>query len=409
VIEGWKEYRLGDLGKIITGRTPPSSRPECFGGEFPFITPSDMIGQKQASTTERYLSTAGAELLQRNLLPPRSVAVSCIGWQMGKAIVTVRPSFTNQQLNAIIPHKSVDSDFLYYALVPWRDHLLSLGASTGVRTPILNKSAFSELRIHLPPLPTQRKIAAILSAYDDLIENNTRRIALLEAMARLIYREWFVHFRFPGHENVRLAESEVGPVPEGWEITKLGDVAQEIRRSIEPEEVDPETPYVGLEHIPRKSIALTDWGKVDQVQSTKLIFKKGEILFGKIRPYFHKVVVAPVDGICSTDAIVILPKKAEHFSVLLCCVSSEYFVEYATTTSQGTKMPRADWRVLTKYPLVLPPKGLLERFNTLLQDIVAQIQNLIFRNHNLRRARDLLLPRLISGEVEVAELEIEHG
>jgi len=150
-----------------------------------------------------------------------------------------------------------------------------------------------------PPLPTQRKIADILSAYDDLIENNTRRIAILEEMAQQLYQEWFVHFRYPGHENVPLVDSELGPIPEGWEVKRLGDIAREVRRSVDPSELDQETPYVGLEHIPRKSITLQEWGSIASVTSTKLKFCKGEILFGKIRPYFHKVIVAPFDGVTS--------------------------------------------------------------------------------------------------------------
>ena len=118
-------------------------------------------------------------------------------------------------------------------------------------------------------------------------------------MARGLYREWFVRFRFPGHEGVRMVESAAGLVPAGWEVKALGDIAREVRRGVQPGQIDPETPYFGLEHLPRKSIALADWGTASQVQSTKLAFKKGEILFGKIRPYFHKVGVAPVDGVCS--------------------------------------------------------------------------------------------------------------
>jgi len=135
------------------------------------------------------------------------------------------------------------------------------GSLVGVAQQHFNIGAAREMLVPLPPLPIQRKIAAILSAYDDLIENNTRRIALLEQMAQALYREWFVHLRFPGHTSCRMVDSPLRSVPEGWEAVTLGDIAQEIRQSVRPEAIDPETPYIGLEHMPRRSIALSEWGQ----------------------------------------------------------------------------------------------------------------------------------------------------
>ena len=203
--------------------------------------------------------------------------------------------------------------------------------SSGTTVLGIKQTELREVEIPYRPLPIQRKIAAILSAYDDLLENNVRRIKVLEDVARTIHREWFVNFRFPGHEKMKTFKSEVGLIPEGWVVKKLGDIAQETRRSVNPNEIDPKTPYIGLEHIPRKSIALSEWGTADEVQSTKLVFRKGEILFGKIRPYFHKVGVAPLDGVCSTDTIVILPKAPRYFAIVLAYVSSEEFVMVLST------------------------------------------------------------------------------
>ena len=281
------------------------------------------------------------------------------------------------------------------------------GYITGTAQPKLSQRNLKAIRLLLPPLPTQRKIASLLSAYDDLIENNTRRIKILEEMASAIYREWFVEFRFPGHEGLEMVESELGLIPQGWEVGELGDLAESVRRNIKQSDINQETPYFGLEHLPRKSIALSNWDAVDSINSAKLAFKKGEILFGKIRPYFHKVGVAPLDGICSSDAIVIRPKRNECFATTLSCVSSEHFIEYATMTSQGTKMPRADWKVLVKYPVAIPSEQITQRFSSFVRDVVDKIQNLIFQNINLRLTRDLLLPKLISGEIDVSELDID--
>jgi type I restriction enzyme S subunit len=264
-----------------------------------------------------------------------------------KSVAIVKPN----------PEKVI-AEWLYYSLIANRDSLIASAGGTAQKNLLLRD--MRDFNVEVPSLPTQRKIAAILSAYDDLIENNTRRIKILEEMAQALYSEWFVKFRFPGHEKVRMADSPQGRIPVGWEVKRLGDVAQEIRQSVMPDQIDPETPYFGLEHLPRKSIALSDWGNAKEIKSIKLAFKKGDILFGKIRPYFHKVGIAPVDGVCSSDTIVISPRTNEYFPIVLACVSSEEFVKHATQTSKGTKMPRADWGVLKNYPVLMPPSPLLQ-------------------------------------------------
>lgn len=300
----------------------------------------------------------------------------------------------------------LDNRFLLYA---FQGHFLqaqikALGSGSTVehmRVPDAKK-----LKILLPALSTQREVGAILSAYDDLIENNTRRIEILEEMARRLYEEWFVHFRFPGHEDVSFTDSELGRIPEGWEVVQLGNLVDEVKGAIPPSSVAPDTPYVGLEHIPRRSVTLKEWSTADTVESSKLPFKKGDILFGKIRPYFHKVSVAPVDGICSSDTILLRVKQSEHFGLALCCSSSDEFVAHATQTSNGTKMPRANWKVLSQYPLVLPSEDLLKTFNNFVSDLVSQCRTLVFKNNNLHAQRDLILPKLVSGEIDVSDISV---
>jgi len=271
---------------------------------------------------------------------------------------------------------------------------------------VFNTTTAADLEIPAPSLKLQNRIAAVLLRYDDLIANNTRRIKILEEMAKLIYREWFMEFKAPG-VKLRKATADEKKVtgkdvfPEGWAIKALGELAEDVRRSCDPTSIDPDTPYIGLEHMPRQSIALDSWGKAQDVQSTKLSFCKGEILFGKIRPYFHKVGVAPIDGVCSTDIIVIVPIEKALKALVLAVVSSTDFVNHATQTSQGTKMPRANWDILAKYRVPLPPKTELLEFNRLIEGNVKLIMNFVSANRNLRQTRDLLLPKLVSGEIEL--------
>jgi type I restriction enzyme S subunit len=196
-------------------------------------------------------------------------------------------------------------------------------------------------------------------------------------------------------------------MPRGWAGATVGDIAEETRQPVDPGTLDATTPYVGLAHIPRRSIALCDWGDAYEAQSTKLRFHKGDILFAKIRPYFHKVAVAPVDGVCSSDTIVIRPTRPECYSLVLCCVSSDEFVAHSVQTAQGTKMPRANWDVMRAFPVAVPPTSLLERFSDVIGNLVDLICNLVLSTRALRSARDLLLPRLISGELDASNINID--
>ncbi|GAI21504.1 unnamed protein product, partial [marine sediment metagenome] len=232
----------------------------------------------------------------------------------------------------------------------------------------------------------------------DLLANNTHRMELLEESMRMFYREWFVNLRFPGYERVKITDG----IPDGWKKIEIGDLVDEVRKSIHPEDVKPHTPYVGLGHIPRKSIALTDWGCAKDVSSNKYSFEHKDILFGKIRAYFHKVVFAPFFGICSSDTIIYRPKQEDWFSLVLVMASSEHFVAFASKTAkEGAKMPRANPKVMKQYPVLLPSKYLLDEFNKIAVPIVDQIENLIVSNQKLIEARNMLLPRLINGSIPV--------
>lgn len=278
----------------------------------------------------------------------------------------------------------------------------------GAAVPGINLGILKSLPVLLPPVDTQRRIASILGAYDDLIEVNRRRVAVLEEMARALFEEWFVRFRFPGHESVPIVDTPDGPLPQGWSWGCFGDLATEIRETVSPEAVAPATPYVGLEHLPRRSTTLADRGEVDSVSSLKARFQKGDILFGKIRPYFHKVAWAPFDGICSTDAIVWRPDP-KRSAQALALASSDAFVAHSVQTSNGTKMPRANARVLAAYHCAMADEGTRDHFERLVGPMVEQGACLQAVNERLAASRDLLLPQLISGRlsVEVAERQLE--
>lgn len=339
--------------------------------------------------TKRAVPEPGDLILAREA-PAGNVAIVREGQMvcLGQRTVHLRPDTAK-----------VDPDFLcYFLLAPPQQGKL-LAGETGATAKHVNMKDIRRLELSgLPTLSAQEAAGSLLAAYDDMIENNGRRMALLEEAAWQLYHEWFVRLRFPGHEHTRITYG----VPEGWEAKTLGDLCEEVRETVKPDSLEPDTPYIGLEHMPRRSISLSDWGTAEEVTSSKHRFREGEILFGKIRPYFHKVGIAFVDGVASSDAIVIRPIEPKGRGFVLMTVSSDPFVAVtAQTMREGSKMPRADWKQMQAYPTPFPPDGLLGSFESVIQSVVEQLTSLTLANQKLRTARDLLLPRLMSGEIAV--------
>ena len=181
----------------------------------------------------------------------------------------------------------------------------------------------------------------------------------------------------------------------------LGEVAKQRRSSVKPEHICPDTPYIALEHMPKQCIALSEWGVANGLASGKFRFEQGDILFGKLRPYFHKVGVAPLAGVCSTDMVVVTPKLQHWFGFVLGHTSSAGFVEYTDSVSTGTKMPRTNWGDMANYQIALPEIKLADAFTGLLQPFIDEIVSRIHESRALAAQRDALLPKLVSGELAV--------
>ena len=316
-----------------------------------------------------------------------------------------------------------DNDFVYY-LTRWdtvRDYAIGQMTGTSGRQRVPTDS-LDHLIIPIPPLPEQRTIAHVLGTLDDKIELNRRMNETLEEMARALFKSWFVDFdpvrakmdgRWRRGQSLLgmpadlydlfpdgIVDSELGEIPDGWEVKALGDVAKEVRVSVQPQAIKPGTPYIALEHMPRRCLALSDWGVSDRVGSNKFRFERGNILFGKLRPYFHKVGIAPLEGVCSTDIVVVAPAADCWFGFMLGHISSKEFVDYTDITSTGTRMPRTKWRDMARYTIALPTRGLAEAFTVQIQPWVEHIVSVIHESRSLSSLRDTLLPGLVSGNLQ---------
>lgn len=374
---------------IVEDGYPLIRTPNIGRGRFDFDGVFRVDDETYEKWTRRAVPQDGDLILAREA-PAGNVAIVKDGEKvcLGQRTVLIRPD-----------PKKVDPDFLCYFLLAPRQQAFLLRGATGATAPHVNMKDIRRLPLqNLPKFEFQKPAGELLSTYDELIENNRRRMHLLEEAARLLYREWFVLFRFPGHEHLSVLDG----VPQGWERKRLGDLCGNVRATVSPDDVDPETPYIGLEHMPRRSISLSEWETAAAVTSSKHRFKRSDILFGKIRSYLHKVGVTFCDGITSSDAIVIRPNGDELRGLVLMTVSSDHFIAVASTTArEGSKMPRADWKVMTNFPIALPPDSLLRTFADAIDPIVEQLRTLTFQNKKLRAARDHLLPRLMSGDMAV--------
>jgi len=364
---------LGTVLDFFNGKAPPNDE----DGDFVVYGSNGTIGKAKTTNHEN------------------AIILGRVGAYCGSVEFCDEKFWASDNTIVVKTRDGFDLKYMYYRLksFPLRSY------AGGAAQPLLTQTILRGVRLPVvKDKNRQLKIAAILSAYDDLIENNRRRIQLLEQAARLLYKEWFVHLRFPGYEHAKVVDG----VPEGWEKKLLGDVCFEVRETVSPNDLEPNTPYIGLEHMPRRSITLCEWGQAEQVTSGKHRFREGEILFGKIRPYFHKVGIALTDGMASSDAIIIRPTSPHLLAFVLLTTSSDWFVTVtAQQMKEGSKMPRADWKQMQKYLVPLPPEGLLRALSDIIDPILSQLKTLAFANKRISIARDLLLPKLMNGEVAV--------
>ena len=345
----WRTVAFGDLMAIPT-RNGIHKGPAFQGRGAPVIKmgevyKTDIVGDADRDRLE--LSAAELdrlEVLKNDLLFCRTSLVAAgVGHCAIVGKLSERTTFASNLIRGRLdPDKALARYWFYYFRSPvgkWQIYGLARGTSvTTITGPDI-----AALRVCDPGLTRQRAIACILGTLDDKIELNRRMNETLEGMARAIFKSWFVDFdpvraKAAGQQPPGLAShiadlfpdefeaSELGEIPKGWDVGTLGMIANEARDIVQPTEIEPGTPYIALQHMPRRRIALNSWDMADDIASAKLRFKAGDILFGKLRPYFHKVGPAPLDGVCSTDIVVCRPQDDLWYGLTLGHMSSDAFV-----------------------------------------------------------------------------------
>jgi len=278
------------------------------------------------------------------------------------------------------------------------------GASQGT----ISLKNIKRLQVPCPPVPIQCRIARILSAYDDLIENNQRRIKILEEMGRSLYREWFIKFRFPGHEKVPLVDSPLGPIPKRFEVKRLKDVAEVNRAQIDVRHAPEELHYVDISSVsPGQIDAITTYRFADAPGRARRIVQHGDVLWSCVRPNrrSHALVMRPAPNTVASTGFSVLTAIKVPCTFLYAATTTDDFVGYLTNNTTGAAYPAVTPSTFEKAELVVPPQSLLGRFGNVTIPLADQIATLQAQAVNLRRTRDLLLPRLIGGEIQIADTD----
>ncbi|HFD87509.1 MAG TPA: restriction endonuclease subunit S [Gammaproteobacteria bacterium] len=299
------------------------------------------------------------------------------------------------QLIAPRDSNEVDVRYLYYAL-----HTTQVEQFGYQR----HFKYLKEAKIPLWPIEIQRKISAILSAYDELIENNTRRIKILEEMAKAIYREWFVKFRFPGHEKVKMIDSPLGLIPEGWEVTKIGKVASvnelSIKKSNEPAKIE----YIDIKSVGTGFIEkTTSYSFQEAPGRARRIVRDGDTIWSTVRPNrkSYSLILAPAANLVASTGFAVLTPKEVPFTFLYHVVTTDEYAEYLVNHATGAAYPAVNAKDFSNADIVKPSDEVLALFNNAVESMYRYKHLLDKKNRNLRRTRDVLLPRLVSGELPV--------
>jgi type I restriction enzyme S subunit len=385
--------RTATLSELVVFRTGKlDSNAAAANGDYPFFTCSqETLRTNTFSFDEECVLLAGNNA--NGIFPLKYYRGKFDAYQRTYVITTRDP-------NQLVVR------FLYYALRQKLSEFRNL--STGAATKFLTLMILNRTEIQVPSLGEQRRIASILGAYDDLIEVNRRRIALLEEEARGLFAEWFVHFRFPGHSGSAMVETSDGPIPKGWRNGMLGDVVEQRRDKTTPGEHLSERVYVPIECIGRKTLALSETRPWSEAQSSLQLFERDDILFGAMRAYFHKVVPAPLPGITRSTCFVLRPRSSSYFSFATLALFREETVAFAAANSKGSTIPYASWAgSLERFPVALPSVPLLAKFDEIVRPIIEAIMSMCESNTLLAASRDLLLPLLVSGDVSVSTAERE--
>jgi type I restriction enzyme S subunit len=396
---------------INSGGTPSRQQASYWeGGTIPWIKTGELNDWKVQSTGER-ITEEGLKNSSAKIYSPGTVLIAMYG--DGKTITTMgivdKPSATNQACCALVANPLVcDPLYLFYALKAQRSGLLNLVVAGAQRN--LSVGIIKKFPILMHSLETQRRIVGILRAYDDLIEVNLRRMAVLEEMARGLFTEWFTHLRFPGHEDVAIEDTPDGPLPSGWAYNTLANVAAINAASLRSANAPAEINYIDIASVsPGRIDAINRMSFSDAPGRARRRVQDGSILWSNVRPNRRSfaLVLDPTPDVIASTGFTVLDAREISFAYLYQWVTTDAFVGYLVGNAQGAAYPAVTSATFERAIVLLPPSDLVARYTAFAEPMLRLADQLRKSNANLAVARDLLLPRLISGLLSVTQAERE--
>ena len=403
-MKSWKEYKIEDIGIVVGGATPSTKDSSNYDGNIPWITPKDLANHngRYISHGERMISLQGFNNCSCQMLPKNSILFSSRA-PIGYVAIANNELCTNQGFKSIIPNNNiVDSLFLYYLLVYYKPVIENMGSGTTFKE--VSGSVMKNLAINIPEIDEQKKIAAILSSLDDKIELNRRINGNLEQQAQALFKAWFVDFE--PFKNEKFVDSELGRIPEGWNIVEANHFMKISKDSINPTK-NPMCLYTHYS-IPAFDKALTpeiQYGY--EIKSNKFLVHSGMTLFSKLNPRIKRIwFIDEVsnNSVCSTEFIP-YESLGLNYYFLYCYLNSNMFYNQAMSLVNGATgshqrfHPNETLKFLFVYK-----KEIIEEFNVLIAPILKEMSKLSLETRKLTKLRDTLLPRLMSGELKIDNL-----
>jgi type I restriction enzyme S subunit len=407
----WPLHKLEDLTErdrpITYGVVKPG--PEDPENGVKFIRGGDIFEGKLAIESLRTITSDVSKSYRRTLLCGGELVVSLVGNPGHVAIVPKSLAGANlaRQAGLVALRPNIDADFVKYFLMSPSGRADLFSQMTGSVQIVINLANLRTVRVPVPPLPIQRRIASILSAYDELIENSQRRIKILESMARALYREWFVHFRFPGRESLPLVPSPLGEIPQGWETCYLGEFVQ-FKSGFAFKSgtftADGEHRLVTIKNVQDGSFSPESESRMSELPANLppyCVLKDGEILLSLTGNVGRVCLVYDGPFLLNQRVSKLVPSDDFDWAMTYCMFRESEMRMKLEQLSNGVAQQNLSPVLASKMEFLRPPRELRQQFAELAQPMVQRIVQLFSTIQTLRRTRDLLLPRLLSGQIDV--------